>query len=238
MILIQSKTSSISADNRQSQVSRQNPLNYPIKNWNSEMKSSREYSNSNVSFQFWLFKIRRIFADFVFVREFLTESPPLTPPPQQQQPPLPEDFTNLARFLKAQQWKKADEETLMVILNIAGIQKKRNRNRLKPQEFPQSELKIIDTLWQRYSDSKFGLCVQKRIWLEIGQESDLKKPINTRVLKEFAKQVGWYENDDWNNLNFSLEANKGHLPSLRFQDELMNQWKDRFGGFLLRIECS
>lgn len=193
------------------------------------MKSSREYSNSNMSFQFWLFKIGLNFvADFVFVREFFKE------PPQR----LPAHFTELAKYLKAKKWEEADQKTLMVILNIAGIQKKRNKNKLKPQEFPQSELKIIDQLWQRYSDSQFGLCVQKRIWLEIGQESDLKKPINTKVLKEFAKQVGWYENDDWNNLNFSLEANKGHLPSLRFKDELMNQWKDRFGGFLLRIECS
>jgi hypothetical protein len=35
-------------------------------------------------------------------------------------------------------------------------------------DFPRIELKIIDRLWRKYSDEKFGFSVQKKIWIDCG----------------------------------------------------------------------
>ena len=83
-------------------------------------------------------------------------------------------------------------------------------------KFPCSELRIIDKLWVSYSDGKFGFSAQNRIWCSIQNQSNFLRNPFSMSGKEFALSVGWLngqgsfkERDD---LNFSLDAPKGHLP--------------------------
>jgi hypothetical protein len=81
---------------------------------------------------------------------------------------IPEKYHQLAYYLAAGKWEAADEETLKVIREVAGIEK---QGHLDPQDiakFPCEDLRIIDQLWVNYSNGHFGFSVQKQIYLEMG----------------------------------------------------------------------
>ena len=151
----------------------------------------------------------------------------------------PKSFKTLEKFLTNKQWRQADEETLRIILHIAKISVK-NISNLEPKKLPKLDIKKIDQLWLHYSHKKFGFSIQKEIWLEYGEESDLS-PINRDVFYNFGKSVGWYDLNTkrwkrYDQLHFSEDAEEGHLPSLRKQRHLLNQWEQRFCDFLLYID--
>ncbi|MBD2392514.1 GUN4 domain-containing protein [Aphanizomenon flos-aquae NRERC-008] len=72
------------------------------------------------------------------------------------------------------------------------------------RKFPRYDLHIINQLWVKYSDGKFGFSIQKQI---------------LQNHKQFTARCGWIENIATNELikyedyNFTLDANRGHLPS-------------------------
>ncbi|MBW4487455.1 MAG: GUN4 domain-containing protein [Trichocoleus desertorum ATA4-8-CV12] len=74
-------------------------------------------------------------------------------------------------LLEAGQWKEADEETTRFIQSLMPYQ----TYRLKVEEIPPGDLKIINKLWVKYSKGRFGFSVQQRIW---------KKVLNTYPPKE------------------------------------------------------
>jgi hypothetical protein len=83
------------------------------------------------------------------------------------------------------------------------------------QKFPCEDLGIIDKLWLEYSDGRFGLSVQKRIY----QSLDSQKQSDNQVWRTFSDRVGWRIKEKWLNysdLNFSLVAPEGHLPILGY----------------------
>ncbi|PMB01494.1 hypothetical protein CEN45_02685 [Fischerella thermalis CCMEE 5198] len=78
------------------------------------------------------------------------------------------------------------------------------------KEFPCQDLRTIDALWTKYSQGHFGFSMQKHIWLELGAEIDKY----TECL--LGDRVGWRIKQEWlkySDLNFSLNAPQGHLPS-------------------------
>lgn len=137
-----------------------------------------------------------------------------------QRQPKPQDelisavdknFIRLQELLAAGEWKDADKETASVILRVAV----RNiEGSLKPEDianFPCTVLRIIDQLWVKYSQNRFGFSVQKRIWL--GSEGTLNA--NYETYCRFGALVGWCVKDSWLSyfqLTFSLDAPVGHLP--------------------------
>lgn len=115
------------------------------------------------------------------------------------------DYSYLQALLAAGNWEEADEETADLMLEaiddteIMFIENAKN--------FPISDLNTIDQLWVKYSNGRFGLSVQKRIW----QKAD-------RNIKTFGEVVGWRSQDKWiqeNNLQFTYLAPVGHLPFIR-----------------------
>lgn len=115
------------------------------------------------------------------------------------------DYSYLQALLAAGNWEEADEETADLMLEaiddteIMFIENAKN--------FPISDLNTIDRLWVKYSNGRFGLSVQKRIW----QKAD-------RNIKTFGEVVGWRSQDKWiqeNNLQFTYLAPVGHLPFIR-----------------------
>ncbi|MCL1475135.1 serine/threonine-protein kinase [Argonema antarcticum] len=113
------------------------------------------------------------------------------------------DYRKLRDFLKAGNWKKADEETLKVMLKVAGREKKGWLDIPDIDNFPCTDLRTIDQLWVKYSKGRFGFSVQKRIWQSVGGKPGVWDYEIARC-NEFGNYVGWYESV----LNYWLDYSK------------------------------
>ncbi|MDX1976749.1 MAG: GUN4 domain-containing protein [Pseudanabaenaceae cyanobacterium bins.68] len=67
------------------------------------------------------------------------------------------------------------------------------------------DLRLIDHLWQIYSESKFGFSLQRRLWLGLGKNWE-----------SLWLQIGWKQNGSFTRYPqgfcWNLTAPKGHLP--------------------------
>ena len=114
------------------------------------------------------------------------------------------DYRNLQQLLSAQNWQDADKETYAIMLKISEREDKGWLDDGEIREFPRYDLHIINQLWVKYSDGKFGFSIQKQIF---------------QYHQQFITGCGWIENiakNEWvkyEDYNFSLDANIGHLPS-------------------------
>jgi serine/threonine-protein kinase len=81
------------------------------------------------------------------------------------------DYRKLRELLAAEKWSEAERETLAVMLKAAQTQEDW-LYRPDIKTFPCNDLRIIDTLWVKYSKGIFGFSVQKRIWQELGSKVD------------------------------------------------------------------
>jgi uncharacterized caspase-like protein len=125
------------------------------------------------------------------------------------------DYTKLRDLLAQGEWKKADQETLAVMLKVAGREKEGWLRIEDIQNFPCTDLRTIDTLWVKYSNGRFGFSVQKRIWESVGGTPDADYETYCR----FGDRIKWRVNNDWLNyeqINFSAKAPEGHLPGRLF----------------------
>lgn len=117
------------------------------------------------------------------------------------------DYTKLRKLLAEKKWKEADIETCTYILRISEREGERWLDDGDIKVFPRHDLRIIDQLWVKYSNGKFGFSVQKRIWQDVKED-----------WKRFGDRVGWLENlvnSEWRrygNSIFTLSAAEGHLP--------------------------
>ncbi|MGD1714200.1 GUN4 domain-containing protein [Dapis sp. BLCC M172] len=135
--------------------------------------------------------------------------------PQQS---LPTKYFTLREFLAAKKWKEADIETYKVMLQVAEREKERYLDIKEIEQFPCQDLRIIDQLWVKYSDGKFGFSLQKKIYQSLGGT----RKYNQEVWENFAKEVGWIQGEGeeenwmlWDDLAFSTDTHyEGHLPLL------------------------
>ncbi|MEG3858668.1 serine/threonine-protein kinase [Microcoleus sp. herbarium12] len=119
------------------------------------------------------------------------------------------DYTRLRDLLAAWKWKKADEETLKVMLKAARQEKEGWFTKESIENFPCDDLRTIDQLWVKYSQGRFGFSVQKKIWLEVGGKVDYESEC------KLGDRVGWRKGGQWldySNLTFKIAAQAGHLP--------------------------
>ncbi len=121
-------------------------------------------------------------------------------------------YQQLDSYLKAQNFKDANQETERVMLEVFGKKENQLLNIDEIQSFPCEDLKTIDELWQKYSNGKFGFSVQKQIWIDLGGVSG---EFDYEVYKKFAMEVRWYMDNCWvssEKLEFSTRGAFGHLP--------------------------
>jgi len=119
------------------------------------------------------------------------------------------DYTKLFNLLKNQAWFAANQETERVLLLAASQEKRGWLGREDINLISCQDLEIIDALWLKYSEKRFGFSIQNRIW----QASD------TKSYKVFGEKVGWCKNGNWltfSQLDFNLDAKLGHLPVLHW----------------------
>ncbi|OCQ99646.1 hypothetical protein BCD67_14605 [Oscillatoriales cyanobacterium USR001] len=130
----------------------------------------------------------------------------------EQAPPMSEvgiDYRQLIQFLGAGKWRKADEHTWEIMLQIAFREEEGWLSAADIERFPCTDLRTIDQLWEYYSSGLFGLSLQHEIW-----ENE------SRNYTDFCDRVGWRRKDNWayyDDLNFSLNAPQGHLPAIAWR---------------------
>jgi len=91
------------------------------------------------------------------------------------------------------------------MLKIANREKFGWFNEKSCKNFPREELKIIDNLWVKYSDGKFGFSVQKKIWIECGGTPGR---YDEDAWEKFCEIIGWDEGE-----TFNINAPVAHLPA-------------------------
>jgi hypothetical protein len=121
------------------------------------------------------------------------------------------DFTQLERYLAQGEWREASNETGDVMCQIMGKEED-SLDSDDCQNFPREELKIIDQLWIKYSNGKFGFSVQKKIWLECGGKVGVYD--EDIYDDKFGKKIGWFFRPY---MGFepqfdNIDAPQGHLP--------------------------
>lgn len=124
------------------------------------------------------------------------------------------DYETLEAALSAEDWRRADEVTLQIMLEAAECQEQGWLDQTAIAQLPCRVLHQLDQRWLRYSGDHFGFSTQLAIY---AQET-------TRTGFTFAQAADWTL-IDWqpagffkfyNWLEFSLEAPPGHLPALWF----------------------
>ncbi|MBD6616027.1 GUN4 domain-containing protein [Komarekiella sp. 'clone 1'] len=126
------------------------------------------------------------------------------------------DFSELEKFLAAQQWEKADKETFAILLNLCGSENSPdgywiNEANIKNIKF--SDLNYINYLWYKYSNGRFGYSIQKCIWQNITDNFEIDiNNIQNEEWQHFCEHLGW--NTCFPALNFTDSATEGHLPAI------------------------
>ncbi|EDZ96636.1 GUN4 domain protein [Limnospira maxima CS-328] len=126
------------------------------------------------------------------------------------------DYTQLNRLLKSGNWKAADEETAKMMLAVARQTQRGYLDEGDIKNFPCDDLRIIDGLWVKHSRGRFGLSVQKQIYINCGGKPDGSYPGAT-IWERYMDEVGWRVNGSyllsWSDCTFSAAAPLGHLPA-------------------------
>ncbi|WP_225894421.1 GUN4 domain-containing protein [Atlanticothrix silvestris] len=147
------------------------------------------------------------------------------------------DYTRLRDLLKTGQWKKADQETLAVMLKVANRKKEGWLNMGSIEEFSCTDLRTIDQLWVKYSNGRYGFSVQKKIWLEVGENWNA-----------FYTCVGWQITSKWmlggwineKSISYDNAAPLGHLPGSPFAVSQGSPFRVRWDesmNDLINVEC-
>jgi AAA-like domain/GUN4-like len=133
-------------------------------------------------------------------------------------------YTPIEKWLKSKEWKKADEETYRMMTQKMGKKGMETLVKSDFEEFPLEDLYVVNTLWEKYSCSKFGFRNQTEIWINSGGEIG---QIRLAPLIKFWQAVGWLskgklEEIELNEINHQLQRDTpdGYLPTtgLRFQE--------------------
>jgi hypothetical protein len=137
------------------------------------------------------------------------------------------DYTPLQAVLAKQQWRRANDMTGQLMLKAVNRQSQGWLSTDNIKEFPCWDLATIDSLWKQSSNSHFGFSVQFPIFIKTGNKPG--RLVASEAYDAFGDAVGWRERNpnppekrspnQWiffkGNLNYSLDAPVGHLPSPR-----------------------
>ena len=124
-------------------------------------------------------------------------------------------YRDLQKYLRDENWFEADKETIRLILAVTA----KEIEELTPediQHFPCNDLMVIDRLWMKYSDGRFGFSPQLKIYLEKGGSFNTTVEQNQQLIEAWGEDLGWRKNNRWlpcKELDFSLDAPMGCHPS-------------------------
>lgn len=119
------------------------------------------------------------------------------------------DYSQLRNYLKAGNWKEADLETYNVMLEATNGD---NLGKESIGNFPCIDLKTINSLWQKYSDDRFGFSIQNK------EYQNLSKSFNSLGNKLGWRQGSWITYDYLSKRFDPNVVPVGHLPARVFKD--------------------
>lgn len=149
--------------------------------------------------------------------------PPVIHPSPMPTPSLADD-SNLERLLQQQQWLAANAETAVIVSaverQVRTMQSGPGFNEpmsptffsIKLRRVPCDVFRKIDQLWLKYSQGRFGLSVQARIWQAVGRPTTGAELAKWHL---FGDRVGWRSNGRWltyYTLQPSPTRHQGTLP--------------------------
>ncbi|TVQ18592.1 MAG: hypothetical protein EA367_14305 [Leptolyngbya sp. DLM2.Bin15] len=128
------------------------------------------------------------------------------------------NYMRLRALLINREWQLADQETVYLMVKACGLEGGKELQPVQLLDIPCEDLHIIDRLWTRYSNGRFGFSVQSSIWQDFYNLYWSKSD----TWSAFGDRVGWRVNhllnpNHWrryDELIFSLRAPVGHLPFL------------------------
>lgn len=93
-------------------------------------------------------------------------------------------YIRLWRYLKAKNWKQANEETFNKLLEIGNCTGWMGQASVPP--LTMADLETIDRLWLEYSGKRFGFSVQSQIWQQV--QPKVSQAVAERVKREVQKK--------------------------------------------------
>ena len=124
-------------------------------------------------------------------------------------------YDRLKEYLQQQDWKKADYETAFIMYQWMVIENYDDFYDL----FRGVSLEVIndiDRLWMQYSEGKFGIKGQAKIYRDLGGTEEY----NYEIWDRFGDRVGWKQGEQWLKLNEvayrTTETHNYHLPVLMY----------------------
>ena len=126
-------------------------------------------------------------------------------------------YEPLQSLLKAGKWLDADQETVRLILVIAGQEKLEDLSPSQIEHIDCSELQVIDRLWLTYSDNRFGFSVQVKTYQDLGGSRQTTIEQDAQLIEKWGDRLGWREGGNWikcSDLDYSENAASGGLPGL------------------------
>ncbi|MFN8487509.1 MAG: GUN4 domain-containing protein [Caldilineaceae bacterium] len=118
-------------------------------------------------------------------------------------------YVRLQGLLATGKWKEADEETAQRMWEISHRTQDKFLRAVDFEQFPCTELRVMDQLWTQNSKNHFGFSAQRNIW----ESNDVNKD-----LAKFIARVGWGKYDgsfiyqSMDSVPFSLALPTGSLP--------------------------
>lgn len=133
--------------------------------------------------------------------------PALTQPPEDEDlvSETGVDYGELQQFLATHRWREADRETWIVLCRALGKGGRPYLHYNDLKKLPCEDLTILDHLWVKYSNNRFGFSIQAQIYLQVG--SDYGK---------FCDRVGWLNyigHDPSLGFRYNFNLPRGHLPT-------------------------
>ena len=127
-------------------------------------------------------------------------------------------YGRLQELLSTGQWREADLETTQVMLEAAGHATNETLTPEYVRNFPCTAIRVIDQMWSKYSDGRFGFSIQVKIYYEIGGTIDTLRTLDVKYIQRFREKVGVAKENRsqelrWENQEISASSLPGSLPS-------------------------
>jgi hypothetical protein len=124
-------------------------------------------------------------------------------------------YGKLRTLLETGQWKEADRETTRLMQEIAGNDLFTVCTPEDLTNFCCNGTRIIDRLWRKYSQDRFGFSIQIHKYHGFGGNLETLRAYDNEILCNLAQELGWYNHKRWldfDEFDFSEPLASGSLP--------------------------
>lgn len=125
-------------------------------------------------------------------------------------------YFSLDKLLKRSDFETANQLTTLILARLLDREQLKIYQITDFLKIPRTDLNLLDALWTKYSDGRFGFSAQKVLW-DFYKSQIVNDKTWVDAISEFTEYVGWMNQGFWikpEEINFSIDAPPGHLPAL------------------------